>query len=133
MREHRNVELLRERYQQFSQGDLENALSNWTDDFTWEGSNSEELPGGGKHEGRDSALQALQQAVGAWDEFNLTADEFYENGDTVVVLAHTDVKKGDQSAQVPVVHIWRFRGDDEIFRFQFLTDTLASARMLGIV
>ena len=126
------VDLIRERYQQFSQGDLENALSNWTDDFTWEGSNSEELPGGGKHEGKDEALQVLQQAVGAWDEFKLTADEFFENGDTVVVLGHTDVKKGDQSAQLPVVHIWRFRGDEEICRLQILTETLESARILGV-
>jgi len=125
------ADLLRERYEQFSQGDLENALSNWTDDFTWEGSNSEELPGGGRHEGRDQALQVLQQTVGAWDDFKLTADEFYEDGDTVVVLGHTDVKKGDQSAQVPVVHIWRFRGDDEVCRLQILTDTLQAAQMLG--
>jgi uncharacterized protein len=125
------ADLLRERYQQFSQGDLENALSNWTDDFTWEGSNSEELPGGGRHEGRDNALQVLQQTVGAWDEFSLTADEFYEDGDTVVVLGHTDVKKGDESASVPVVHIWRFRGDEEVCRLQILTDTFQAAQLLG--
>jgi uncharacterized protein len=125
------ADLLRERYQQFSQGDLENALSNWTDDFTWEGSNSEELPGGGRHEGRDEALRVLQQTVGAWDEFSLTADEFYEDGDTVVVLGHTDVKKGDQSASVPVVHIWRFRGDEEVCRLQILTDTFQAAQLLG--
>jgi ketosteroid isomerase-like protein len=125
------ADLLRERYEQFSQGDLENALSNWSDDFTWEGSNSEELPGGGKHEGRDEALQVLQQTVGAWDEFSLTADEFYEDGDTVVVLGHTDVTKGDQSASVPVVHIWRFRGDEEVCRLQILTDTFQAAQLLG--
>jgi uncharacterized protein len=125
------ADLLRERYEQFSQGDLENALSNWTDDFAWEGSNSEELPGGGTHQGRDKALEVLQQAVGAWDEFNLTADEFYENGDTVVVLGHTQVKKGDQSAKVPVVHIWRFRGDDQVCRLQILTDTFQTAQLLG--
>jgi ketosteroid isomerase-like protein len=125
------ADLLRERYEQFSQGDLENALSNWTDDFTWEGSKSEELPGGGRHEGRDQALQVLQQTVGAWDEFSLTADEFYEDGDTVVVLGHTDVKKGDQTASVPVVHIWRFRGDEEVCRLQILTDTFQAAQLLG--
>jgi ketosteroid isomerase-like protein len=77
------------------------------------------------------AVAVLQQAVGAWDDFKLTADEFYENGDTVVVLGHTDVKKGGESAQLPVVHIWRFRGDDEVCRLQILTDTLQGARLLG--
>ena len=126
------TDLLRERYQQFSQGDVESALSNWSDDFVWEGGNSEDMPGGGTHEGKDAAVQVLQQAVGAWDEFNLVVDEFFEDGDTVVALGHTEVKKGDQSAKLPVVHVWRFRGDDEVCRLQILTDTLQGARMLGV-
>jgi ketosteroid isomerase-like protein len=124
-------DLLRERYAQFSQGDLESALSNWSEDFTWEGGNSEDMPGGGTHEGKDTAVKVLQQAVGAWDEFSLVADEFFEDGDTVVVLGHTDVKKGDRSAKLPVVHIWRFRGEDEVCRLQILTDTLHAADILG--
>jgi hypothetical protein len=121
----------RDRYEKFSQGDLEGALSNWADDFVWQGSNSTDLPGGGEHRGKDEALQVLQQAVGAWDEFKLTADEFYEDGDTVVVLGHTDVKKGDQSTQIPVVHIWRYEGD-QAKRLQILTDTYQSAQLLGV-
>ena len=76
-------------------------------------------------------MKVLQQAVGAWDEFKLTADEFYEDGDTVVVLGHNDVKKGDQSGRLPVVHIWRFRGDDECGCSS--VTTLQGARMLGRV
>jgi len=127
------ADALRERYERFGRGDIEGALDMWTDDFVWEGSNSPDLPGSGTHEGRQQAMQVLQQAVGAWDKFELTGDEFIEQGDTVVVLGHTDLAKGDRSDRLPVVHIWRFRGDNEICRFQFLTDTLASARMLGIV
>jgi hypothetical protein len=48
-----------------------------------------------------------------------------------VVLGHQDVAKGERSASLPVVHIWRFRGD-EACRLQLLTDTLESARMLGV-
>ena len=127
------ADALRERYERFGRGDLEGALDLWTDDFVWEGSNSPDLPGSGTHEGKQAAMQVLQQAVGAWDRFELAPDEFIEQGDTVVVLGHTDLAKGDRSDRLPVVHIWRFRGDNEIYRFQFLTDTLASARMLGIV
>jgi hypothetical protein len=50
----------------------------------------------------------------------------------VVVLGHTDLAKGERSERLPVVHIWRYRGDEEICRLQILTDTLQSARMLGI-
>jgi ketosteroid isomerase-like protein len=88
------------------------------------------LPGGGRHEGKEAFVQTLQEAVGAWDEFNLSADEFFDNGDSIVVLGHNDVKKGDQSAELPVVHIWRFE-DGKAKRLQLLTDTHQAAQMLG--
>ena len=125
-----HADQMRQRYQEFSEGNLEAALQDWADDFTWEGSNSTDLPGGGEHKGKDQALQVLQEAVGAWDSFELTPDEFYEDGDTVVVLGHTSVKKGDQSAKVPVVHIWRWDGD-QVKRLQILTDTYQTAQLLG--
>lgn len=122
---------LKQRYEAFAQGDLDTALEQWSDDFVLQGANSTELPGGGEHRGRDEAIQSVQGAVGAWDEFNLVADEFFEDGDTVVVLAHTDVKTGSESAQLPVVHIWRYEGE-QIKRLQVLTDTHQVAQMLGI-
>src|SRR3954462_12277374 len=125
------IDQMRQRYEEFNQGDIESATQDWADDFVWQGSNSTDLPGGGEHQGKDEALSAMQGAVGAWDEFKLSADEFFEDGDTVVVLGHTEVKKGDQTARLPVVHIWRFRGDDEVCRLQILTDTLHRARRLG--
>ena len=127
-----NADALRERYERFSQGDLERALDLWADDFVWDGAGASELPGSGQHEGKAKAIEVLQQAVGAWDSFSLTPDEFIEQGETVVVLGHTDVTKGDRSARLPVVHIWRFRGDGQVTRLQILTDTLESARLLGV-
>ncbi len=121
---------LRERYQRFSERDLERVLDIWTDDFVWDGAGSD-LPGSGQYEGKQAAIEVLQQVVGAWDKFELSADEFIEQSDTVVVLGHTDVAKGERSARLPVVHIWRYRGE-EICRLQVLTDTLESARILGI-
>ena len=122
---------LRERYERFSKGDLEGALDLWSDDFVWEGASASGLPGSGRHEGKQAAIEALQQTVGAWDRFELTADEIIEQGDTAVVLGHTDVAKDDRLARLPVVHIWRYRGE-EICRLQLLTDTRESARVLGM-
>jgi ketosteroid isomerase-like protein len=126
------TDALRERYERFGRGDLAGALDLWSDDFVWEGTSASELPGSGRHEGKQTAIEVLQQAVGAWDKFELSADEFIEQGDTVVVLGHSDLAKGERSQRLPVVHIWRFRGDEEICRLQLLTDTLASARILGV-
>ena len=125
------IDETRGRYERFNQGDVQGATDNWADDFVWQGPNSTELPGGGEHQGKDAALQVLGEAVGAWDEFNLSADEFFEDGDTVVVLGHTEVKKGDDSAKAPVVHIWRWEGD-QVKRLQILTDTHQTAQLLGI-
>ena len=125
-----HIDVMRQRYEEFNRGDLDAALQEWADDFVWQGSNSTELPGGGEHHGKDEALNVLQQVVGVWDEFRLTADEFFEDGDTVVVLGHTDVKKGGSSAQIPVVHIWRWEGD-QAKRLQILTDTHQAAQLLG--
>jgi ketosteroid isomerase-like protein len=116
----------------FQPGRSRGTLDLWSDDFVWEGSNASELPGSGRHEGKQAAIEVLQQAVGEWDKFELSADEFVEQGDTVVVLGHTDLAKGERSERLPVVHIWRYRGDEEICRLQILTDTLQSARILGI-
>ena len=121
---------MRQRYKEFGEGNLEAALQDWADDFVWQGSNSTDLPGGGEHHGKEEAIKVLGEAVGAWDSFELTPDEFYEDGDTVVVLGHTSVKKGDQSAKIPVVHIWRWEGD-QVKRLQILTDTHQAAQLLG--
>jgi ketosteroid isomerase-like protein len=125
-----NKDLLKDRYQRFSQGDVEGATAEWTDDFTWDGGDNG-LPGSGVHEGRDRALQVLGEAVGTWDKFKLHADEFIEEGDTVVTLAHTVLGKNGEERKVPVVHIWRFR-DGAPCRLQILTDSVVGARLLGI-
>jgi len=56
-----NVEILKERYAQFVSGDVEGALANWSDDFEWDGGESDELPGSGIHKGKDAATQVLQR------------------------------------------------------------------------
>ena len=73
------TDALREGYERFSAGDLERALDLWTDDFVWDGAGSG-LPGSGQYEGKQAAIEVLQQAVGAWDKFELSADEVRRAG-----------------------------------------------------
>ena len=61
----------------------------------------------------------------------MTAEEFIEQGDTVVALGYTDAAKGDQSGRVPFAHIWRYRGE-QICGLQGMSDTLTTARLLGL-
>jgi ketosteroid isomerase-like protein len=126
-----NADLAQQAYEKFANGDVQGATENWADDIVWQGPNSTELPGGGEHSGKDAALDTLGKAVGAWDEFTLHMDEFFEKDESVVALGHSHVKKGDKEAQTPVVHILRFE-QGKVKRFQILTDTYQAAQLLGI-
>ena len=55
----------------------------------------------------------------------------FEDGNTVVVLGHSAIKKDGQPATTTFVHVWRWRGD-QISRFQLVTDTLQLAQMLAL-
>jgi uncharacterized protein len=124
-----NTDTAKQAYEAFSSGDVEGATSNWADDIEWDGG-GQDLPGGGVHQGKDEALQTLQKAVGSWDSFALHMDEFVEEGDKVVALGHSHVKKGDREAELPVVHILTF-GGDELKRIQILTDTHEANKVLN--
>ena len=126
-----HIEQIRQGYDQFSRGDIRGATQDWADDIVWQGGNSAELPMGGTHHGKPAALGALAHDVAVWDEFTMSADEYFEAGDTVVVLGHSVIKKDAQSATTAFVHIWRWRGG-RISRFQLVTDTLQLAQLLGL-
>ncbi len=124
-----NTDTAKQAYEAFSKGDVEGATGNWADDIVWQGG-GQDLPGGGEHQGKEEALQTLQKAVGSWDEFSLHMDEFVGDGETVVALGHSHVKKGGNEAQLPVVHILRFDGD-QLKRIQILTDTHEANKVLN--
>jgi len=126
-----HIEQIRHRYDQFSRGDIRGATQDWADDIVWEGGNSADLPMGGAHYGKAAALGVLASDVAVWDEFTMSPDEYFEDGDTVVVLGHSAIKKDGQSATTAFVHIWRWSGD-QISHFQLVTDTLQLAQMLGL-
>ena len=77
-------------------------------------------------------LHALEGMLAPYDEYRFVPDDFVEQGDTIVVLAHTEVRKGDRSLKLPTTAVWRFE-DGRPRRQQVLTDTLAVARLLNIV
>lgn len=126
-----NLERLKQGYEAFSRGEP-SATEGWPDDIVLEGYNAEGLPLSGIHEGKEAVLRAQQAVVAAYDEFTFVPDEFLEQGDTIVVLGHADARKDDRSLRLPAVHIWRFE-NGQPRREQILTDTLAVARLLGVV
>ncbi|HEY5847698.1 MAG TPA: nuclear transport factor 2 family protein [Nakamurella sp.] len=124
------TEMMRERYERFSRGEVEGALDLWADDFVWEGDVAG-LPWSGRYEGKAAAIGAMQLAVGGWDKFEPYPEEFIEQGDSVVVFGHYDVAKDDRTGHLMFVHLWRFRGE-QIRALQLLTESLESARILKL-
>ena len=118
-----NVDVLKRGYDAFNGGDQQTLAGVFAEDVRWEGSDDERVPGAGTHEGRDAALGALGQAVEPFESLQSQPDEFIEDGDTVVVLGHTEARtKSGNDLKVPFVHVWRMQ-DATIKRGQLLTDT----------
>ena len=125
-----NVDVLKSGYDAFNSGDQETLARVFADDVRWEGSDDDRVPGSGTYEGRDDALAALGRAVGPFESFSSEPDEFVEDGDTVVVLGHTEARtKSGNELKVPFAHVWRMQ-DGTIKRGQLLTDTAAVIRAL---
>jgi ketosteroid isomerase-like protein len=126
-----NTDVLKGGYDAFNSGDQQALTDVFAEDVRWEGSNDERVPGAGTFDGRDAALKALGEAVEPFESFSSQPDEFVEDGDTVVVLGHTEARsKSGNDLKVPFVHVWRMEGG-KIKRGQLLTDTAAILTAIG--
>jgi uncharacterized protein len=125
-----NVDVLKKGYAAFNSGDGETLAGVFADDVRWEGSEDDRVPGAGTFDGRDDVLGALGRATEPFESFSSTPDEFLEEGETVVVLGHTEGRtKSGKDVKVPFAHIWRMSGGT-IQRGQLLTDTAVLLRAL---
>jgi uncharacterized protein len=127
-----NVETLRNGYEAFGRGDVEAATESFADDIRWENPEARQIPNPGVAQGKDAVKQIFAELGDHWESFNLTADEFLESGDTVVVLSHSEAKGKESGREVklPWVHIFRFQ-DTKVTEVQALTDTALAAEALG--
>ena len=118
-----NVDVLKRGYDAFNSGDGETLAGVFAEDVRWEGTNDERVPGGGSFEDRDGVMAALGEVSDSFDSFSSQPDEFIEDGDTVVVLGHSDgTTKSGNDVNVSFVHVWCME-DGVIKRGQLLTDT----------
>ncbi|HYU61090.1 MAG TPA: nuclear transport factor 2 family protein [Solirubrobacterales bacterium] len=127
-----NTDVLKNGYEAYGRGDLDAATENWSDDIRWENPNAPQLPNPGVTEGKDDVRNQLMEFPNYWESFSVTPDEFVEQGDTVVVLGHTEAKAKEtgNEVKVPFVHVWRF-SDGKAKEVLLLTDTALVADALG--
>jgi uncharacterized protein len=129
-----NADTLREGYEAFGRGDLDGATANFADDVRWENPEAPQLPNSGVTTGKDNVKQLFASIPDDWESFQITPDEFIEEGDTVIVLSHSEAKAKATGKEVklPWVHVWRF-SDGKVTEVQALTDTALAADALGAI
>jgi uncharacterized protein len=127
-----NTDTLREGYEAFARGDLEGATANFADDIRWENPEAPQVPNNGVTQGKEEVQRLFADLPNHWESFSITPDEFIEDGETVVVLSHSEAKAKETGKEVklPWVHVWRFR-DGKVTEVQALTDTALAADALG--
>jgi ketosteroid isomerase-like protein len=119
-----NVDTVRAAWDAFQRGDAEAVLESYSDDARWDGWNADDLPGGGRFEGKQEIGRMLSHwGPDNFDEFTATPDEFHEDGDTVIVLGHAEGRaKSGGEFKAPFVHVNRVR-DGKVVEVLALTDT----------
>ena len=125
-----NVDVVKRGYDAFNSGDGQTLASLIAEDVNWRGTVDERVPGAGTFKSRDDALAALERTRGAFAAFSSLPDEFVEQGETVVVLGHTEAQtKAGKDIKIPFVHIWRM-SNGKVQRGQLLTDTAVMIQAL---
>jgi ketosteroid isomerase-like protein len=119
-----NVDTLKKGFDAFNEGDIDTVKETFHEDVTWQGPNTQEVPGGGKTEGLEDVLKMFGEIQEEWENFQATPDEFIDAGDTVIVLGHVTGKHQESGNELktPFVHVWRM-DDGKAKRVQALLDT----------
>ena len=103
-----NVDTARAAYDAFGRGDLA-ALGEWlAEDSVWV--TSDELPLGGRVEGRDTILANFAQIPSFWSSFSVEPEEFIDAGDYVVVRGTQRAGTDKGSFEAPFVHVIKYEG-----------------------
>jgi uncharacterized protein len=128
-----NTDTMQKGYDAFARGDMDTIRSIWTDDIEWQGPDYEPLPQSGRFNGPDAIFGMFGELPQHWEEFEVTPDEFVEDGDTVVALGHVSgrAKSSGEQVKVPFAHVWRMQ-NGKASRVQVLEDTAVIARALGV-
>jgi len=122
-----NVDLAREAYQAFGQGDLATLQEMFDEDAVWV--TSDELPLGGEVRGRDTIMGNFAQIPNYWTSFSVEPEEFIDAGDYVVVRGTQRAGNDRGSFEAPFLHLLKIE-DGKTVRGEFFTDSAKAVKLL---
>ena len=114
----RNVEALQDIYDHWGRGDWAYLPPIYADDFEW--GYSDEFPGiAGVYRDTETPNPRMRTWLSGWEFWRCDAEEYIEQGDTVIVLTRYRGRgKGSGvEVDVPGAHVWQMR-DGMAVRFE---------------
>jgi ketosteroid isomerase-like protein len=105
-----NVEIVRRGYERFAAGDLDGVAALFADEA--------EMPGGGglgiegtmgMRRGPEGMLQAMQEALDAFDDYRVEVEEIFDPSETAVIALVRIAGRGKASGmeqEVRLAHLW---------------------------
>jgi uncharacterized protein len=125
-----NVDLIRNLYQAFAQGDVSTVLGAMDADIEW--TEAEGFPYGGTYRGAQAIVEnVFMKLATEWDDYRVEPNEFLDAGDKIVALGNYSgaYKATGRSMSVPFAHVWSV-SDGKVVKFVQYTDTLKVSEAL---
>jgi ketosteroid isomerase-like protein len=120
-----NVNAVKDAYRSFERGDMDGVMKGMAPDVDWSMTGQEgHFPTFGRRQGEAGVRGFFRDVADTLDFHRFEPQEFYEAGDTVIVLGHYEmtVKKTGRRAGSDWVHVFTFR-DGKVARFREYADT----------
>jgi hypothetical protein len=123
-----NVQLTRDAYALFMNGDLDGLREYFAEEVEWE--TPDTLPMGGITHGRDAVLGNFAQLSQIWSEFSVAPDEYIDAGEHVIVRGVQRVAGPGGAAESRYLHLVTLH-DGKVVRGEIIPDTAKTLQALG--
>jgi len=125
-----NVELIKNLYQAFAQGDIPAVLQSFDENIEW--TEAEGFPYGGTYRGGEAVVEnVFMKLATEWTDFKADPNEFLDAGERIVALGNYSgsYNQTGKSMNVSFAHVWTLK-DGKIIKFVQYTDTLKVSEAL---
>ena len=119
-----NIQIVKAAYEAFARGDISSVLACFHEDV--EMHQSESLPWGGVHKGRDAVARDVFGAqMAVLDDYSLSFEHVIDGGDFVVALGRysATARETRKPIDAAFAHVWELE-DGKLRRYYHYTDTV---------